>query len=159
VKGLDAFAGAHPPVAPLFYSFRLMVDTGLLMLVVSGLGWWQPRPNSRRSPPSPTLTAALVAMSFSGWVAVIAGWYITEIGRQPWLVYGVLKTAQAAGPVPASSIGLTLSVYLALCLALYLALTVAYVAAAFRLARKGAAVDPRPAACRALAAGRQVSPA
>ena len=142
VKGLDAFAGKHPPVAPLFFSFRLMVGIGLLMLVVSWVGWWQLRPNSRRAEPSPVLTGVLFAMTFSGWLAVVAGWYTTEIGRQPWLVYGVLTTAQAAGPVPAPKIALTLAIYLTL----YLALTVAYVATVFRLARKGAAaLPPRPA--------------
>ena len=142
VKGLDAFAGKHPPVAPLFFSFRLMVGIGLLMLVVSWVGWWQLRPNSRRAEPSPVLTGVLFAMTFSGWLAVVAGWYTTEIGRQPWLVYGVLTTAQAAGPVPAPKIALTLVIYLTL----YLALTVAYVATVFRLARRGAAaLPPRPA--------------
>ncbi len=137
VQGLDAFIGKHPPVAPVFFGFRVMVGTGLLMLAVSWVGWWQLRPNSRRAEPSPWLTGALFAMAFSGWVAVLAGWYTTEIGRQPWLVYGVLTTAQAAGPVPASSIALTLFGYVAM----YLALTVAYVATVFRLARKAAAVE------------------
>jgi cytochrome bd ubiquinol oxidase subunit I len=138
LKGLDAFAGQHPPVAPLFFSFRIMVGIGLLMLVVSWAGWWQLRRSSRRLGPSPVLTRALLVMSFSGWVAVVAGWYTTEIGRQPWLVQGVLTTAQAAGPVPAPSIGLTLAIYLTL----YLALTAAYVATIFRLARKGVPAEP-----------------
>jgi cytochrome d ubiquinol oxidase subunit I len=155
VKGLDAFEGKHPPVAPIFFSFRLMVGIGLLMLVVSWVGWWQLRPNSRRTEPSPVLTGVLLAMTFSGWLAVVAGWYTTEIGRQPWLVYGVLTTAQAAGPVPAATIALTLVMYVTL----YLALTVAYVATVFRLARKGVAVEsPRPAV-GSLRAQRLVSPA
>jgi cytochrome d ubiquinol oxidase subunit I len=142
VKGLDAFVGKHPPVAPVFFSFRLMVGVGLLMLAVSWIGWWQLRPKSHRAEPSPWLTSALFAMAFSGWVAVLAGWYTTEIGRQPWLVYGVLTTAQAAGPAPAPTIALTLAVYVTM----YLALAVAYVATVFRLARKAAAGEaPRPA--------------
>ena len=155
VKGLDTFAGKHPPVAPLFFSFRLMVGIGLLMLGVSWAAWWQLRPNSHRPEPSPALTWALFAMTFSGWLAVIAGWYTTEIGRQPWLVYGVLTTAQAAGPVPAPTIALTLSIYLTL----YLALTAAYVAAVFRLARKGAAVEPPRQPAAAVPMQRRVSPA
>jgi cytochrome bd ubiquinol oxidase subunit I len=155
VKGLDAFAGKHPPVAPLFYSFRLMVGIGLLMLVVSWVAWWQLRPNSRRPEPSPLLTGVLLAMTFSGWLAVVAGWYTTEIGRQPWLVYGVLTTAQAAGPVPAPTIALSLAIYVTL----YLALTVAYVATVFRLARKGAAAEPPRRAAGAMQAQRRVSPA
>ena len=155
VKGLDAFAGKHPPVAPLFFSFRLMIGIGLLMLGVSWVAWWQLRPNSRRVEPSPALTGALLAMTFSGWLAVVAGWYTTEIGRQPWLVYGVLTTAQAAGPVPAPKIALTLAIYLTL----YLALTVAYVATVFRLARKGAAAEPPRPVVGSLLAQRRLSPA
>jgi cytochrome d ubiquinol oxidase subunit I len=155
VKGLDAFAGKHPPVAPIFYSFRVMVGVGLLMLAVSWVGWWQLRPASRRPEPSSALTWALLAMTFSGWLAVVAGWYTTEIGRQPWLVYGVLTTAQAAGPVPAPTIALTLSIYLTL----YLALTAAYVAAVFRLARKGSAVEPLRQPTGARPAPQRASPA
>ncbi len=151
VKGLDAFVGQHPPVAPVFFSFRLMVGIGLLMLVVSWIGWWQLRPKSRRPDPSPLLTGALFAMAFSGWVAVLAGWYTTEIGRQPWLVYGVLTTAQAAGPVPAPTIALTLAIYVVM----YLALTVVYVATVFRLARKGAAARLPQAGANALSAPRR----
>ncbi|HYN62900.1 MAG TPA: cytochrome ubiquinol oxidase subunit I, partial [Rubrivivax sp.] len=152
VKGLDEFAGQHPPVAPVFFAFRLMVGVGLLMLAVSWIGWWQLRPNSRRPEPSPLLTGALLAMAFSGWVAVLAGWYTTEIGRQPWLVYGVLTTAQAAGPVPAPTIALTLAIYIAM----YLALTVAYVATVFRLARKVAAVEESRSATGALPASARM---
>ncbi|MBC7726325.1 MAG: cytochrome ubiquinol oxidase subunit I [Microbacteriaceae bacterium] len=155
VKGLDVFAGKHPPVAPIFYSFRVMVGVGLLMLAVSWVGWWQLRPGSKRPEPSSALTWTLLAMTFSGWLAVVAGWYTTEIGRQPWLVYGVLTTAQAAGPAPAPTIALTLSIYLTL----YLALTAAYVAAVFRLARKGSAVEPLRQATGARPAPRHASPA
>ncbi|MCU0920618.1 MAG: cytochrome ubiquinol oxidase subunit I [Burkholderiaceae bacterium] len=155
IKGLDAFAGQHPPVAPVFFSFRIMVGIGLLMLLVSWVGWWQLRPGSRRLEPSPGLTRGLLVMSFSGWVAVVAGWYTTEIGRQPWLVQGVLSTAQAAGPVPASSIGLTLAVYLAL----YIALTAAYVATIFHLARKGVPAEPLRTPAVVLPARRGARPA
>lgn len=70
-------------------------------------------------------------MTFAGWVALVAGWYVTEIGRQPWLVSGVLTTIEAASKVPAPSIALTLALYLAL----YAALIVAYVSVVFYLAR------------------------
>ncbi|HPB90890.1 MAG TPA: cytochrome ubiquinol oxidase subunit I [Rugosibacter sp.] len=74
----------------------------------------------------------LLAMTFSGWLALIAGWYVTEIGRQPWLVYNVLTTAQAASQVPASHIALTLGLYLLL----YAVLLIAYVSVIFHLAKK-----------------------
>ena len=62
-------------------------------------------------------------MTFSGWVATLAGWYVTEIGRQPWLVYGVLRTADAAAPNRQPMIGTSLALYLML----YALLIVAYV--------------------------------
>jgi cytochrome bd ubiquinol oxidase subunit I len=62
-------------------------------------------------------------MTFSGWVATIAGWYVTEIGRQPFIVAGLIRTSDVASRVPSSSIAVTLSIYIAV----YLALLVAYV--------------------------------
>ncbi|MCQ4162973.1 cytochrome ubiquinol oxidase subunit I [Roseomonas sp. GC11] len=132
VPGLDQFEGRHPPVKPVFYAFRVMVGTGLLMIAISAAAaffLW------RRGTLPVLLLRALAGMSFAGWVATLAGWYVTEIGRQPWLVTGVLTTAQAAGPVPAGQIGLTLALYLSL----YAVLLAAYIAALFRLARKGRA--------------------
>ncbi|WP_454725122.1 MULTISPECIES: cytochrome ubiquinol oxidase subunit I [Cupriavidus] len=129
IKGIDAFAGEHPPVAPLFYAFRLMVGVGLLMLAVSWAAAWQLR---RQGQPSRWMARVLLAMTFSGWVALVAGWYVTEIGRQPYLVYGVLTTAQAASKVPATMIGATLAMYLAL----YAVLIACYVSVVFYLARK-----------------------
>jgi cytochrome bd ubiquinol oxidase subunit I len=133
VQGIKDFGGQHPPVAPVFWAFRVMVGVGLLMLGVSWLAVWQ----VRRQGLQPWLARVLVGMAFSGWVALLAGWYVTEIGRQPWLVYGVLTTAQAASTVPASNIAFTLAIYLAL----YAALLFAYVRVVFYLARKAAAAS------------------
>ncbi|MEY3447041.1 MAG: hypothetical protein RIR45_1796, partial [Pseudomonadota bacterium] len=134
VKGIKEFGDKHPPVAPVFFAFRIMVGVGMLMLAVSWFSAWRMR---RNQPLQPWLARVLVAMTFSGWVALIAGWYVTEIGRQPWLVSGVLTAAQAASDVPAPHIALTLSVYLAL----YLSLLVAYVSVVFHLARKATGVQ------------------
>ncbi len=134
VKGLDDF-DAHPPVAPVFFAFRIMVGTGLLMLAVAGWSTWRLR---RGREPSPLLARVLVGMTFSGWVAVLAGWYVTEIGRQPWLVHGVLSTAAAASEVPAPMIAGTLVMYLVL----YAGLIVAYVSVLFHLARKANTGEP-----------------
>jgi len=80
-------------------------------------------------------------MTFAGWVALIAGWYVTEVGRQPWLVTGVLTAADAASKVPAAHIGLTLALYLLL----YVVLLTAYISVLFYLARKGApALEDKP---------------
>ncbi|NDA21937.1 MAG: cytochrome ubiquinol oxidase subunit I, partial [Betaproteobacteria bacterium] len=83
----------------------------------------------------------LVSMTFSGWIALVSGWYVTEMGRQPWLVSGVLTTAQAASSVPAPHIALSLAMYLSL----YLVLLGAYVSVVFYLARK--ASTPELAQC------------
>jgi len=129
LKGLNEFPGAHPPVAPVFWAFRIMVGIGLLMLVV---GWWGAWQLKRRGEPSLLLSRVLVGMAFSGKVAVLAGWYTTEIGRQPWLVQGLQKTYEAVGEVPGPMIALTLAGYLVL----YAVLYTAYVLVLFRLAAK-----------------------
>ncbi len=129
VPGLNEFGDKAPPVLPVFFGFRIMVGIGVLMLLVS---WYAAYRMLRHGDIHRSLAYALVVMAFSGWVATLAGWYVTEIGRQPWLVTGVLKTADAAGPVAASAIALTLTLYLLL----YAALTAAYLSALFYLAGK-----------------------
>ena len=129
VKGLNDFVGKHPPVAPVFYAFRVMVGVGLLMLAISWLAAWY----VWRKPSVPTVVSrALVAMSFSGWVALLAGWYTTEIGRQPYLVQGVLTTAEAAAKIPVPMLASTLIMYLTL----YVFLIISYISVVFYLARK-----------------------
>ena len=132
VKGIKEFGDQHPPVGPVFWAFRIMVGVGLLMLAVS---WFASYELKFKSSLSKRTAMVLVAMTFAGWVALISGWYVTEIGRQPWLVHGVLTTAQAASQVPAGNIALSLAMYLTL----YVALLSAYVSVVFYLAKK--AVD------------------
>jgi cytochrome bd ubiquinol oxidase subunit I len=129
VKGIKDFGTLHPPVAPVFWAFRIMVGVGLLMLAVSWFGAWRLR---RGHEIQPWLARVLVSMTFAGWVALIAGWYVTEIGRQPWLVTGVLTAADAASTVPAANIALTLAMYLVL----YVVLLASYVRVVFYLAGK-----------------------
>jgi cytochrome bd ubiquinol oxidase subunit I len=134
IKGLNEFRDRHPPPLPLFFAFRAMVGMGVLMLATSWLGWWLCR-RARWQPerlPRPLLWL-FAGMTFSGWVATVAGWYVTEIGRQPFIVYGLIRTADVASAVPsAGMIGLTLALYLAL----YLALVVAYVGVLKYMAEK-----------------------
>ncbi len=135
VKGLDAFGDDHPPVGPVFWAFRIMAGVGLLMLAVS---WWSTLKLRRDSDPSTHLAIGLSLMTFAGWLAVVPGWYVTEIGRQPWLVYGVLRTADAASGVPPSNIAASLTIYLLL----YAVLLAAYVSTVFYLAKKAASGAP-----------------
>ena len=125
LKGLNEFPGAHPPVAPVFWGFRVMVGMGMLMLTVA---WWgaftlyRRRGRDASTWPRPLLWT-LVGMTFSGWVATLAGWYVTEIGRQPYLVYGLLKTADAVAPHPPAMLMGTLVAYLTV----YVLLLAAYI--------------------------------
>ncbi len=129
VQGLNDFKGKHPPVAPVFLAFRLMVGVGLLMLAVSWLAAWQFK---RLGTLQPLVVRVLIAMTFSGWIATLAGWYVTEVGRQPYLVYGLLTTAQAAAQISVPMVATTLAMYLSV----YVVLLAAYVLALFHMARK-----------------------
>ena len=135
VKGLNEFEGNHPPVATVFWAFRIMVGVGILMLIISWFSAWrlyrQIKYKDQDNWLGIGLARVLVAMTFSGWIALVAGWYTTEVGRQPWLVTGVLRAADAASTVPAPEIALSLLVYLLL----YLGLITAYVSVLFYLAR------------------------
>jgi len=149
VPGLNDFRGEHPPVAPVFYAFRVMVGTGMLMIGFGLAGAWF---LWRRGALPRLMLMGLVGMTFAGWVATLAGWYVTEIGRQPWLVTGVLTTAEAVGPIAAGTVLSTLVMYLAL----YAVLLAAYVAALFRLARKAGAPPVPQGGGEALALARAV---
>jgi cytochrome d ubiquinol oxidase subunit I len=131
VPGLDQFVGNHPPVAPVFWAFRIMVGVGLVMLAVSWIAAWC---LWRRGALPKSLAVVLVPMALSGWVATLAGWYTTEIGRQPWLVTGVLRTDAAIGPVPGSHVALTLILYTIL----YIVLLLAYIATLLHLMLRAA---------------------
>ncbi|MGX9355752.1 cytochrome ubiquinol oxidase subunit I [Roseobacteraceae bacterium S113] len=145
VPGLNDFVAEdgtvmHPPVAPVFWSFRVMVGTGMAMLLLSWAAAWTFLRRGTQAP-SRWITLPLVAMTFSGWLATLAGWYTTEIGRQPWLVTGIMSTKDAVADVPAPLVLSTLIAYLAI----YAGLTLAYVSVLFYLARKaarGESVEP-----------------
>ncbi len=114
LKGLNEFEGSHPPVAPVFFAFRLMVGVGMLMLIVAFWSAWKLWPQRRAASTqlSRPLLWTLAGMTFSGWVATLAGWYVTEIGRQPYVVYGLLRTDEVVTQiVPPGSVWATLIVY------------------------------------------------
>jgi cytochrome d ubiquinol oxidase subunit I len=133
LQGLDAFAGKHPPVAPVFFAFRVMVGIGMLMLLVSWFG--AAYVLTKRTFPR-LLLRSFALMTFSGWVATLAGWLVTEIGRQPYLVYGVLTTAEAASSVPAGNIAITFVGYAVV----YTLLLISYLVVLTQLARGAAGV-------------------
>jgi len=133
IQGLNDFPGQHPPVAPVFWGFRIMVGTGMLMLAASWLGLWLYRRRGWAAEHLPRpLLWGLAGMSFSGWVATVSGWYVTEIGRQPFIVYGLLRTSEVASNVPSPHIAFTLALYVTV----YLALLVAYVSVIRHMAEK-----------------------
>jgi len=112
VKGLKAFPPKdRPPVFIVFWAFRVMVGLGLLMIGLGAWGiwlWWR-----RKGPEnSPLYLRAVVAMGPAGFVAVIAGWVVAEVGRQPYTIYGVLRTADSVSPVTAGSVATSLLAFL-----------------------------------------------
>jgi len=143
IKGLNDFRDQHPPALPLFFAFRVMVGVGVLMLATSWTGWWLLR-RARWQPGGlpKWLLWGFAGMTFSGWIATVAGWYVTEIGRQPYIVYGLIRTADITSRQPSSMIGLTLALYVTL----YLALIVSYVGVLKYMAEKPEeALQPDPA--------------
>lgn len=131
LQGLDAFAPDHPPVAPVFWAFRVMVGVGFAMLALAWLGAWALR---KGVPPGRWLLWSFAAFTFSGWIATLAGWLVTEIGRQPWLVTGILRTSEAVGRVGEASLGASLTGYVVT----YGLMLGAYVVVLTHLAGKGA---------------------
>jgi cytochrome bd ubiquinol oxidase subunit I len=111
--GLEAFPPEdRPPVIIPFFTFRLMVGMGLVMLAVSWLGLWLLL-LGRLDDTRWFLWAAFLAFP-SGFVAVLASWFTAEVGRQPWVVYGVLRTKDAVTPSLATAdVVLSLSAYVA----------------------------------------------
>ena len=143
VPGLNDFVAAdgtpeHPPVAPVFFSFRIMVGMGMAMLALSWSAlWFMRRGRGVEGLPRPWIYA-FAAMGFSGWIATLAGWYVTEIGRQPWLVTGVLTTKEAVGPITGGMVASSLVAYLLV----YAVLMAAYLGTLTYLARRAARHDP-----------------
>ena len=110
VAGLDTIPDElEPPVAVVFWSFRVMVAMGMVMLLLglwSAVAWWRGRLTTDRR-----LLRAAVAMGPAGFVAVLAGWITTEVGRQPYTVYGHLLTADSVSPIAAPAVATSLTAF------------------------------------------------
>lgn len=131
VKGLNEFEGEHPPVAIVFWSFRVMLAMAGLMLLVS---WWGVWFIYKKTVFPRLLLHALSFMTFSGWVATLAGWYVTEVGRQPWIVYGIVRTAEVVAGHSSEVLTGTVVAYASL----YLFLLISYVGTLHYMAGKPA---------------------
>jgi cytochrome d ubiquinol oxidase subunit I len=132
IPGLKEFARADRPNSTVvFWSFRVMVGLGLLMIA---LGFWSAwlRWRDRLWTCRPFLRFALL-MGPAGVVAILAGWYTAEIGRQPWVIYGLLRTADAVSAHSAAQLGITLVLFVLI----YIAVFGTGVGYLFRLIRVG----------------------
>ena len=134
VKGLDAFpADDIPPVLLSFLSFRLMVALGGLFILLAAWAWLKRGDLAS----SPLLTRLLVWLVPLPYIGIMAGWMLAEVGRQPWIVYGLMRTSDAVSPVPASSVGLSLLAFIVI----YTALGILDVYLLIKYARKGPKAD------------------
>jgi cytochrome d ubiquinol oxidase subunit I len=139
VKGLLDFAREdRPPVAVTYWSFRVMVGLGMLFLLLAILGW-RYRYDLGSSPGSHLYLRILPYVIPLPYFALWAGWTVAEVGRQPWIVYGLMRTSDAVSPaLTASQVWFSLSVMTAL----YLFLGALDIYLLFKFARKGPAPHP-----------------
>ncbi len=131
LQGIDAFVPDAAPVAPVFFAFRVMVGMGVLMLLAAWSGVWATR---RGRLPQRWMLWTFSGFTFAGWIATLAGWLVTEIGRQPWLVTGILKAADAVGGISGAQLGASLTGYIIT----YTVMLIAYLVVLTHLAGGGA---------------------
>jgi len=135
VKGLKDFPKEdRPPVALTFLSFRLMVGLGFLFVLLTVVGWFK----RRKLESSPGYLKVMLYAIPLPYLALEAGWMVTEVGRQPWIVYGLMRTSDAVSPIAASQVWVTLTAFILV----YSLLG----AVAFYLMAKFARQGPEPAA-------------
>ena len=111
LKGLDTVDRKDwPPVAIVFWAFRIMVGLGMLMLLLALVSLWARV--RHRLYDWPLLHRFAIAMGPAGFVAVIAGWVTTEVGRQPFTVHGLLRTANSVSPLQAPAVAISLLAFI-----------------------------------------------
>lgn len=132
VPGLKSVPPEDRPNVPLvFWSFRVMVGIGLLLLLLAWSGVWLRWRGTLLN--SPRYHRALVAAAPLGFVATVAGWWVAEVGRQPWVVHGLMRTSESVSVLPPVQV---LSSFLAF-IGVYAVLMVAYLYYLFKVIRKG----------------------
>lgn len=135
VKGLNDFAKEDiPPVLPTFLSFRFMVAMGGIFILLAFMAWKKREDLAS----SPSLCKFLIYAIPLPYITIMAGWLIAEVGRQPWIVYGLMRTSDAVSPVPSSSVAISLLSFIVV----YTALGILDIYLLIKYARKG----PQPAA-------------
>ena len=129
----------RPPVKPAFFAFRIMVGIGLLMILAALTGaflWWRGRLFEARWYLWPAQHAWWI-----GFVAVISGWIVTETGRQPWVAYGILRTADAVSPHAANTVAATLVLFV-LVYGIVFAMGLYYINRLIASGPQGPAIEP-----------------
>ncbi len=118
LAGLDTIPDENePPVAIVFWAFRIMVGIGFLML---GIGVWSLIARWRgKLYEWPLLHRFALVMGPSGLIAVLAGWAVTEVGRQPFTIYGLLRTADSASPLDAPAVAASLLAFVVVYFAVF----------------------------------------
>jgi len=130
VKGLRDFPrDERPPVAITFVAFRVMVSLGFLFVLLTVTGWFL----RNKLDSSPVYLWIMLLAIPLPYIAAEAGWIVTEVGRQPWIVYGLMKTADAVSPIATSQVALSLTAFVLVYSVL--GLTAFYLI--FQFARKG----------------------
>jgi cytochrome bd ubiquinol oxidase subunit I len=136
VAGLERVPPRDRPYVPLvFFSFRAMVGMGLWMIALALAALWQMRGGGGRLLTSASILRLLVWSTPLGFFAVISGWIVTEAGRQPWVVHGLLRTAESVSPVHPGVVAHSLGLFILA----YLGLFVAFLAAIRTVVRRGPA--------------------
>ncbi len=144
VTGLKEFAPTdQPPVIPLiFYCFRVMLGAGIALAAVSlysGFLWWKKRKSSSYPMLPAWLLKCWVASIPLGYIATECGWIVREVGRQPWAVYGLLRTEQGASHLPTSAVASSLTLFVII----YTLLTAAFLLFARRIVLTGPDMNPQ----------------
>jgi cytochrome d ubiquinol oxidase subunit I len=154
VKGLRDFPREdQPPIVLPFYTFRVMIGIGFAMfglILLTLWVWFKKRLTPALLPRQTWLLLAWVAFIPLGYVAVEMGWITREVGRQPWIIYGLMRTAAGASPLPAGAVLTSLCVYLAI----YTVLFLAFLAFAWRILQQGPDLTAPAPGARAAAGGK-----